>query len=82
MPVPSLSHAGRSASCTLEPHLTLAEVAEITGTSLPTVRRWVARGELPAYRFGARSLRVDPADLRAMRKPVTPLAEMRGADAR
>jgi excisionase family DNA binding protein len=56
----------------LETQLTITEVAEITGTSDSTVRRWIARGELRAYYFGPRAIRIDPADLRAMRKEVNP----------
>lgn len=56
----------------LEAQLTIAEVAELTGTSDSTVRRWIARGELRAYYFGPRAIRIDPADLRTMRKQVNP----------
>lgn len=55
-----------------EQHLTIAQVAELTGTSDSTVRRWIARGELRAYYFGPRAIRIDPADLRAMRQQVNP----------
>ncbi|MFC4430552.1 helix-turn-helix domain-containing protein [Citricoccus alkalitolerans] len=56
----------------LEQQLTIKEVAEITGTSTQTVRRWIQRGELRAYFYGARALRIDPADLRKMRREVNP----------
>lgn len=56
----------------IEKHLTIAEVAELTGTSDSTVRRWISRGELRAYNFGPRAIRVDPADLRAFRSEVNP----------
>ncbi|MFK7423877.1 MULTISPECIES: helix-turn-helix domain-containing protein [Micrococcus] len=56
-----------------EQQLTLDEVAILTSTSVQTVRRWIARGELRAYRYGPRALRIDPADLRAMRSEVNPV---------
>jgi excisionase family DNA binding protein len=35
-----------------------------------TVRDWIRRGLLPAYRFGPRILRVDLNDIDAMRRRV------------
>lgn len=63
--------------------LTIADVAELTGTSDSTVRRWIADGELRAYYFGKRAIRIDPADLRAMRKEVNPVtfSHVNGGDA-
>ncbi|TSI12612.1 helix-turn-helix domain-containing protein [Brevibacterium aurantiacum] len=37
----------------MKTYLTIAQVAEVTQTSTTTVRRWIAQGELRAYRFGA-----------------------------
>lgn len=68
-------------SACLDRQLTLPEVAELLGASTSSVRRLIARGELRAYRYGPRLIRIDPADLRAMRRPVTSLAELRGGDA-
>ncbi|WP_370448968.1 helix-turn-helix domain-containing protein [Micrococcus sp. RIT608] len=62
------------------PRLTIAEVADYTGTSPSSVRRWIARGELRAYKYGPRAIRIDPADVDAMRQPVTSLADLRGGD--
>lgn len=56
----------------LEQQLTIKEVAGLTGTSEQTVRRWIAAGQLRAYYYGKRALRIDPADLRAMRREVNP----------
>lgn len=56
-----------------EQHLNIAQVAELTGTSDATVRRWIAAGDLRAYYFGKRAIRIDPADLRAMRQEVNPV---------
>lgn len=44
--------------------LTVAEAAELLRIDPYTVRRYVNRGELPAYRIG-RELRIDPAELQA-----------------
>lgn len=56
----------------MKTYLTIAQVAELTQTSAATVRRWIARGELRAYRFGVRNIRIDLADLDKMRKQVNP----------
>lgn len=56
----------------MKTYLTIAQVAELTQTSATTVRRWIARGELRAYRFGSRNIRIDLADLDKMRKQVNP----------
>lgn len=71
------------ARANIERQLTVKEVADLTGTSVPTVRRWISRGELRAYFYGARVLRIDPADLRKMRREVTPAtyAHVSGGDA-
>lgn len=67
----SQSHS-RTNNPAVEPQLTIQATAEIMGTSVPTVRRWIARGELRAYRYGSRTIRIDPVDLRAMRREVNP----------
>jgi excisionase family DNA binding protein len=41
-----------------EPMYTPAELAALTKTSLRTVRRWIANGELEVIRFG-RSVRIE-----------------------
>ncbi|MBO1756458.1 helix-turn-helix domain-containing protein [Allobranchiibius sp. CTAmp26] len=41
----------------------LSEAANRTGLSVRTLRRRIAAGYLPAYRSGARVLRVDPDDV-------------------
>lgn len=61
--------------------LTISDAATLLGSSPSTIRRMIARGDLRAYRYGPRIIRIDPADLRAMREPVTSLAELRGGDA-
>jgi excisionase family DNA binding protein len=42
--------------------LTAAEIAELLGLSVKTVRRWIAQGELHAHQFG-RQVRVSEDDL-------------------
>lgn len=64
-----------------DPLLTLKQAAAWLNTSETTVRRMIARGELRAYRFGPRLIRVDPADLAALAMVVTPMAALRGWDA-
>ncbi|MGJ5591608.1 helix-turn-helix domain-containing protein [Micrococcus lylae] len=66
-------------SAPLAGQLTIAETAEILATSPSTVRRFIAQGELRAYRYGPRLIRIDPDDLRRFREPVTPLADLRAA---
>lgn len=51
--------------------LTLAQAAEIFGTSARTIRRLIESGSLPAFRIGPRVLRVRAADVRALAKPVS-----------
>lgn len=46
------------------PLLSLREVADELGVCERTVRRMIARGDVPAIRAGARQLRVPAADLR------------------
>lgn len=57
-PVPDDVPAG------LDPLLAYPEAAKVLGVTERTVRSLVCRGALPAVRFG-RSVRIDPADLRA-----------------
>ena len=66
----------------LNAQLTLAEAADVLGVSLSTMRRLISRGELRAYYYGPRVLRIDPADLRKMRREVNPAtyAHVSGGD--
>ena len=50
--------------------MTLQQAAVYIATSVMTVRRLIARGELPAYACGKRGLRVRREDLDALMKPV------------
>ena len=44
----------------------LAEAAEILGVTDRTLRNYIARGKLPAYRIGARVVRVRRTDLESL----------------
>lgn len=50
--------------------MTLQGAAAYTSTSVKTVRRFIARGDLPAYLCGKRGLRVLREDLDALMRPV------------
>lgn len=64
------------------PHMvTLAAAANTLGVSPRTVRRMIARGELKAYRYGPRLIRIDPADLHQGRARVNTLETRYGRDA-
>ena len=62
----------------LSPRLTIPQAAELLAVSPDTIRRMIARGELRAYRYGPRVIRIDPEDLLKVREPVTSLADLRG----
>lgn len=44
----------------------LGEAAEILGVTDRTLRNYIARGKLPAYRIGARIVRVRRTDLESL----------------
>ncbi|MEJ7831856.1 MAG: helix-turn-helix domain-containing protein [Nocardioides sp.] len=50
--------------------MTLQQAAVYIAISVKTVRRMIARGELPAYICGKRGLRVRRNDLDALMRPV------------
>lgn len=51
--------------------LTISAAADELGCSHDTVRRMIARGDLRAYRVGARLIRIRRMDLERAMKPVT-----------
>ncbi len=61
--------------------LTIAQAATFLGIHHITVRRMISSGELKAYRYGPRVIRIDRADLDKLRRPVTTLADYRDAKA-
>lgn len=48
----------------------LAQAAERTDVSIKTLRRRIAAGDLPAYRYGPKVLRVDPNDIDKLMRPL------------
>ena len=66
---------------TSNPYLTLTEASEYLGQSIKTLRRRIAAGVLPAYRFGPRMIRVRLRDLEATATRIpnarTPLGDER-----
>ena len=50
-------------------YLTVAEAAARLRVSRPTVWRWIDSGRLPAYRIGARSIRIREEDIDKVVEP-------------
>lgn len=48
----------------------LQAAADHAGVSTRTIRRWIASGELPAYRIGPKLIKVDLDAVDAMLKPI------------
>lgn len=48
----------------------LAVAAARHGVCVKTLRRRIAAGQLRAYRFGTRIVRVDPAEVDALLRPI------------
>lgn len=51
-------------------YLSLAEAAEHLGVAPLTLRRAISRGELRAYRYGKKIIRVRREDLDALLRPI------------
>ena len=49
---------------------TIQEAADYLSVNRETVRRMIARGELKAHRVGPRLIRIDPADVMRLRRPI------------
>ena len=56
-------------------YVTIPEAADLLHVSPSTIRRWIARGDLAAYRFGHHRVRIKKEDLTAMVAPVSHEAE-------
>ncbi len=52
------------------PRISVAEAADYHGCSQKTIRRAIADGRLPAYRLGAKLIRIDPRDLDRLARKV------------
>ena len=50
---------------TIPVYLSHEEAAEAMSVSTKTIRRWIAAGNLPAYRCGKRAIRIKLEDLEA-----------------
>ena len=50
--------------------ISLTQAAEMLGISVPTLRRRIAAGELPAFRSGRRIIRIRVSDLEAILRRV------------
>ncbi|GAB3253190.1 hypothetical protein GCM10027425_12280 [Alteromonas gracilis] len=50
--------------------ISIPDAARLHGVSTKTIRRMISRGELPAYRFGKRLIRIPMADLEAAMRPI------------
>lgn len=74
----------QKASKPLEDQYSPRQVAEILGVGYSTVRSWISKGELRAYRYGPRIVRIDASDLRKMRDQIAPSTyeHVSGGDAR
>lgn len=56
--------------------LTMADVADVLGLSVRTVRRMAATGELPIVRLNGRTVRFRPEDVRTLIKRGTATASV------
>lgn len=52
------------------PKVTIDGAAEYLSVNPLTIRRWIADGRIPAYRFGPKLIRIDLDDLDAMARPI------------
>ncbi len=50
--------------------IAVAGAAAYADVSIRTIRRWIAAGDLRAYRVGPRVVRVDLADLERLARPI------------
>lgn len=56
----------------VEPYLTVVQAAERLSVHPSTIRRWIDRGRLPAYRLGEKRVGVKPSDLARLVAPRPP----------
>lgn len=57
----------------LTEQLSIAQAAQRLNMSTETIRRLINRGELRAYRYGPRLIRIDANELLALREEVNPV---------
>jgi excisionase family DNA binding protein len=58
---------------------TILEAAARTRVSARTLRRWIADGRLTAYRYGPHLIRLDPAEVDALLRPIPTVGNLRVA---
>lgn len=63
----------------LPTYVTLEHAAQITEQSVKTIRRRIADGTLPAYRFGGRNIRIRLDDLEAAARLIPALRNWQDA---
>ncbi|WP_341579005.1 helix-turn-helix domain-containing protein [Microbacterium schleiferi] len=51
-------------------YLTIAQVADAKGVATKTIRRMIARGEIEAYRFGPRLIRIPAGAVASALEPM------------
>ena len=57
-------------SDTISQYETLAQAAGRTGVSTKTLRRRISEGHLTGYRLGSRLIRLNPAEVDALLRPI------------
>ena len=65
-PLPSEQRLGTPAS----EWVSLQQAAQLVGVSVDTLRRRIRSGELPAYRFGERLIKIRVEDLDNLVRPI------------
>lgn len=50
--------------------ITLQEAADLVGVHARTLRRYISTGRIEGYRIGPRLVKVDPADLDKLKRPI------------
>ena len=65
-----------------EDYLTVAEAAALPRVGRSTIRRWIRRGHVPAYRIGQRRVALKRTDLTKLITPARSGGEQRGDVAR
>lgn len=53
--------------------LTIKGAAQKLNVHPNTIREWINTGLLKAYRYGERTVRINPADLEAIAEPYSPI---------
>lgn len=72
MSFPSKFSNSKPVTSQLGQQLTIAEVADLMGVSDSTIRKWISKGQLRAYRYGPRMIRIDEKDVINMREQIAP----------